>query len=170
MKIELKNIKVNLTFSEETTMFKADLFVNGIKAGYAYNDGHGGSTGYNYYPGKRGEIKDAEEYCNSLPDGSFSYGDKVVTYKMNLERFIDDEIDKYVKKKEDERLEKRLKKDMLKGIVYGTKNNYKLVSWGGYTLEQLLNHKSGIMVVKLKIKDLKKKGETILNTNLPESL
>lgn len=167
MKLELRNIKVNLTFSEETTMFKADLFVNGIKAGYASNDGRGGSTDYNCYPGKLGEIRDAEEYCNSLPDVSFSYGDKVVTYKMNLEHFIDDEIDKYVKKKEDEQFEKRLKKDMLKGIVYGTKNNYKIVSWKGYTIESLLNNPNGKITLIHKVKELRRNGETILNTNLP---
>lgn len=46
MKIELKNVKINLTFSEETTMFMADLFINGVLAGEANNDGRGGCTFY----------------------------------------------------------------------------------------------------------------------------
>jgi hypothetical protein len=31
MNIELKNIKTNLSFSQETTMFSADIYINGKK-------------------------------------------------------------------------------------------------------------------------------------------
>lgn len=44
MKIELKRFTTNARLSEETTAFAADVWVNGKKAGYAKNDGHGGNT------------------------------------------------------------------------------------------------------------------------------
>ncbi len=56
MKIELKNIKVNLTFSQETVNFIADLFVDGIKVA-CENSGCGGSSSYCPYPGKRVFVK-----------------------------------------------------------------------------------------------------------------
>ena len=46
MKIELKNIKVNLTFSQETVNFIADLFVDGIKVASCENSGWGGYTAH----------------------------------------------------------------------------------------------------------------------------
>ena len=49
MKLELKNVKINEAFSEETLMFKADLYVNGKKIAYAENDGRGGCTFYREY-------------------------------------------------------------------------------------------------------------------------
>jgi hypothetical protein len=44
MKIELKNVKFSDFASEETNCFRADVYVNGKKAGYCNNDGHGGCT------------------------------------------------------------------------------------------------------------------------------
>ena len=46
MNVQLKNIKTNLTFSEETIMFNADLYINNKKIGYCSNDGRGGNTNY----------------------------------------------------------------------------------------------------------------------------
>ena len=44
MNIQLKRFTTNARLSEETTAFAADVWVDGKKAGYAKNDGHGGST------------------------------------------------------------------------------------------------------------------------------
>ncbi|PYF74634.1 hypothetical protein [Pedobacter nutrimenti] len=44
MKIELKNIKYFDALSEETTLFNANLYIDGKKAGIVKNDGRGGST------------------------------------------------------------------------------------------------------------------------------
>jgi hypothetical protein len=67
MKIELKNVKINLTFSEETIMFKADVVINGVVAGEAENDGRGGSTFYSaktYDVKKQQFLSDAERQRN----------------------------------------------------------------------------------------------------------
>lgn len=44
MKIELRNIKYAAFASEETSCFEATIYVDGIKAGRASNQGHGGPT------------------------------------------------------------------------------------------------------------------------------
>jgi hypothetical protein len=44
VKVELKRLQIYERMSEETTAFNADVWINGKKAGYAKNDGHGGNT------------------------------------------------------------------------------------------------------------------------------
>lgn len=44
MKIELRNFKYAKFASEETNCFEATVFVDGVKAGEARNEGHGGAT------------------------------------------------------------------------------------------------------------------------------
>ncbi|MHA2403822.1 MAG: hypothetical protein ACXADH_12575, partial [Candidatus Kariarchaeaceae archaeon] len=44
--ISLKNIRVHNDMSEETTCFSASVYVNGVKAGTAKNDGRGGCNMY----------------------------------------------------------------------------------------------------------------------------
>jgi hypothetical protein len=44
VKIELKRFTTNARLSQETTAFAADVWIDGKKAGYAENDGHGGAT------------------------------------------------------------------------------------------------------------------------------
>jgi hypothetical protein len=57
---------------------------------------------------------------------------------------------------------------MLKGICYGSENGYKILSWKGYTLEQLLNRNEGRVHIRKQLQELENRGETILNTNLPK--
>lgn len=132
MKIELKNIKINLTFSEETTMFMADLFINGLLAGEANNDGRGGCTFYSvrtYDMKKRtslsvGDIernrellRQAEAYCKALPKVRVEEYD--FEYDMNLEHFIDNLIEDEMKKKEQKKLEKKMVDTIMWGIPNG---------------------------------------------------
>jgi len=164
MKLELKNVKINEAFSEETLMFKADLYVNGKKVAYANNDGRGGCTFYNAYSVElRLLLAQAEEYCKTLPS---TFGDKI---KSNLEHWIDDVVYAIYNKKLIEKHKKKLAKDMLKGICYGNENGgYKILHWKGYTLEQILNSHVGRAMVTKKIQELDNQGETILNTNLSQ--
>jgi hypothetical protein len=170
MKLELKNVKINEAFSEETLMFKADLYVNGKKVGYANNDGRGGCTFYNAYSIElRPLLTQAEEYCKTLPSKFVTYGERTIEIKSDLEHWIDTKVYDIGNKKEIEKQKKRLAKDMLKGICYGSENGgYKMLSWKGYTLEQILNRVDGREYVTRKIKELDSQGETILNTNLSQ--
>jgi hypothetical protein len=169
MKLQLKNVKINEAFSEETLMFKADLYVNGKKVAYANNDGRGGCTFYREYSRELSLLlKQAEDYCKTLPSKFHTYGEKTLEIKSTLENWIDNIIYDISNKKEIEKHKKKLAKDMLRGICYGNDNGYKILHWTGYTLEQILNRNEGREQVTKKIKELVSQGETILNTNLSQ--
>ena len=163
MKIELKNIKINQAFSEETTCFKADLYIDGKKVGYASNDGRGGCTDYGVFKHEdRPLLEKADEYCKTLPEkdlGSFKLA-------MNLEHFIDELI--YAE--DGKKFEKKLQKDMLKGLCFGTKSSYTLMHWKGRTLAEILAIPQGRMLVEQEIMKARKNGKELLNTNIPELL
>jgi len=163
MKIELKSIKVVASMSEETTCFSADVFINGKKTLYASNRGQGGCTDYHLHDFKDKEIlRQVEEYCSSLPD---IYVEKYdFTHKQTLESVIDDLLNEHLDKLEDKKLETKCKK----GICYGTKERYQMIYWNGTSLEALLKTPAGKLRVTQILKDLRAKGENILNTNLTE--
>ena len=115
MKIELKNLKINLAFSEETTQFMADLYINGVNAGYARNDGQGGCTRYNAdsKPSSKALVADAEAYCKALPPLTYEYGGKTHEIAMNLENFIDEIVEKECQKKETAKHLKKLQSPLI---------------------------------------------------------
>ena len=171
MKIELRNIKINLTFSEETTMFKADVYVDGKKVAYANNDGHGGSTFYNRYEKMEGLLKEAEAYAKTLPSTTHTFGNTSMVIESTLENIIDNEIDRLVNEKETEKFKKKLEKDKEKNICFGVPNgkSYRMIGWKGLTISQLLaspNGRQGIQNAIKKIEGELKEGEVILNNNL----
>jgi len=128
MNIELKNIYVNQRMSRETTLFEANLYINGVKVGYAENDGQGGSTNYRATTEEgRALIKEAEKYCKTLPDKIVPYDNdgkkETFTIKMSLEQKIDDLVDEFIvaydKKQSENRFDKKMAKDMENGILIG---------------------------------------------------
>ena len=166
MDIQLRKLKIYEGMSEETTAFTADIYVGNIKAGYAKSDGQGGCTFYHAYEDKRGLIEQAEAYCLGLPAkdyGSFKL-------PMNLEHFIDNIVDETLQAKEQAKFDKKLQKDMLKGICVKTDLGYSLLTWKGFTIEQMLSKPQGRTVVYQKVRDLKAQGKQVLNTNVPSNL
>lgn len=164
MKIELKNIKINLTFSEETTMFMADVYVNGKKTAYANNDGRGGCTFYNSYhsPNNDEDLRQAEAYCLSLPKVRVEEYD--FEFDMNLEHFIDDLVHAELEKKEKKKMEKQMANSIMWGKPKG--HSYSQVKFK-VPLAEIPTTRLQEVVDKYK-KELKE-GEVFLNTNL-ESL
>lgn len=177
MKIELKNIKHSPSLSEETEAFTADLYINGALAGYAKNNGHGGSTDY-YQANEKGRdlIRNAEEHCLSLPDKQYpaAYGMEAYSLKMNLEHFIDDLLSSHLQEKENKKFDNKINKAMVNGIVYGVPNESVSVIAFKIPLSQLLALPVGPDSIKNAIiKDVLtdiKPGEKILNTNIPEQI
>jgi hypothetical protein len=166
MKIELRKLKIVESMSEETTAFTADIYIEGYKSGYAKNDGQGGCTFYHAYEVRRDLIKQAEAYCLGLPAkdyGSFKL-------PMNLEHFIDNIVDETLQAKEQAKFNKKLQKDMLKGVCVKTEMGYSLMTWKGFTLEQLLSNPKGRTAVYQRIRELKAEGKEVLNTNVPSNL
>lgn len=174
MKIELKNVAVNERFSEETLMFQANLYINGVYVGTAKNDGHGGCTSYSaaYHKSEtvfkfnQKTIRDAEKYCESLPPMKFD----TFEMPMNLEHYIDDLVQKYLIEKENKRMAAKLKAECAKGIVYGTPDSFTTVFWRGATISDMLASTLGRESIQKKVHELKHKGHKILNTNIPQEL
>lgn len=164
MNIELKKITISLALSEETTAFVADIYINGYKAGYAKNQGHGGNTDIHHYdPKGRQLITEAEAYCKTLPPDT-SYD--IIT-NIDLEFFIDDMINTIANEKENKKHKAKLLRDMEKGIVTGNDMAYSIIFWKGHTITSMLANPKGVEVITKKVIELKLKGETILNTNIP---
>ena len=170
MKIEVKNIKTNMMFSEETICFKGDLYLDGKKVGHCENDGHGGCT--NYYGIEKyhsEDIKRMEEYCKTLP--KVKHGD--MEWEQSLEGVIDGIIDDHVNDKEKKKFQKKMEKDMLTKLVLskGNPNQYETVGWkGGVTIEKILNNPLWRSSFINTINKYKGEGYTILNTNIPQEL
>lgn len=169
MNIVLKNLKIYEGLSEETTAFTADVYVNGKKVAYAKNDGHGGCTDYNAYgtPEAKKLMNEAEQYCINLPKKSveFKTGNSV-EFDQTLESVIDD----LVFEAENAKAEKKLLKNMEKGICYGTPNSYSLISWKGFPIKAMLMSSVGKPMLIKRLSELKAEGKTILNTNIPKEL
>lgn len=177
MKIELKNIKHSPSLSEETEAFTANLYINNVHAGFAKNNGHGGSTDYSA-ANDQGQrlIREAEVYCKGLPPTNYPAGNGMEAFSvdMNLEHMIDDLLNKHLTEKDLVRFNNKLNKAMEKGIMYGIAEK----SFAGIVykvpLEALLKSPKGPDTLKATIiKDVipeLKNGIIILNTNIPEDI
>jgi len=159
MKIELKNIKVNKMFSEETTCFTADVFINGKKTAYAKNDGRGGNTNIQPYVGM--SLNEVYNFCKTLP--------KKFGYPQTLDYLIDD----LLFEKEKEKEQKKINKLCLTNIVWGKENgtSYTKISFkGSPKLEDLKKTTVGKTALKSLIEKVKKEymkeGEVLFNDNL----
>jgi hypothetical protein len=178
MKIELKNIKINLTFSEETIMFMADLSIDGVIVGEAENDGRGGCTFYSaksYDVKKQAFLSDeirnrnrdiisqAEIFCKGLPKKKYDFGLGEHEFDQTLESVIDDLVNDELNKKEKKKLEKK----MVDHIMWGKPNGvtYSLVKFK-MPLKQIPLIQ--LQAVINKYKNTFKEGEVFLNTNLEE--
>ena len=186
MKIELKNLEVNLRFSEETTMFQADIYVEGKKVAYAQNDGRGGESYYHVYARPESEyqsnlkiVEQAELYCAALPDDTFTYDHngetKTIELKRSLRYVVDELVEKSIQDKETKKFQKKLQKDMENYICY-TQHPETLESYGivgakkkdQFSLQQIANNPRIKAAVREHVRGLKLKGYTILNQNCPE--
>lgn len=164
MNIELKGLKINNSFSEETICFMADLYVNGKKIAYAKNDGRGGCTFYSHYEGKRELLEQVEKFCKSLPKQKTDFGE----FEQNLESYIDELVNNELIKKEQKKIEKLCDTH----IVYGNPKgySYKLIGFKGKPkLNELLKSENGKTALRNLIDRIKKElkdGEIIYNKNV----
>ncbi len=168
MEIELKNVKFYERMSEETNAFTADIFVNGKNVGYAKNDGRGGCTDYHHNSAKDREIIDAaEKYCLTLPPINYSFGE----IDMNLENKIDQLFEEWLKAKDENKLQKKLQKDMLKALCIKIDGGYETLMWKSWeTIAQMVRVESGKKMLRDKIAQVRGEGKEILNTNIPQEL
>ena len=165
MKLDLKAIKFYESMSEETNCFQGKLYINNKYVADVKNNGQGGNT--DVYPIDKlcgMIIQNTNEWLASQPKKKsieFNF-----EYIRTLESEVDDLFADWLQVKED----KKFIKQMDKGIMYGTKYHYQMTYWKNTTLTAFMQSEVGKARVKEVIKDLKAKGETILNTNIPIEL
>lgn len=160
MKIELKNIYYSERMSQETNCFSANLYINGKFSAEVGDEGHGGGTCVMNGSDNNDElITKAEAYCKTLPD--------VDGYPMDLEHYIDNLFENWLKTK----AQKKLEKHMIGGICYGNENSYSIMTFkrGGkkVTINDLLQSESGRILLKDTIRNLREENHIIMNTNIP---
>jgi hypothetical protein len=172
MKIELKNIHHSEQLSEETNAFSANLYINGIKAGVASNRGNGGPT--DYYPANdkgRQLIKEAEDYCKTLPPHVFEMDGVKHSIDMNLEMHIDNLLVLHLQQKDLRLFQKEMDKAMRQGIVVGVPDK----SFGVFKLKQPItlflsseqNRDVLTNMIRKHVLPSLKEGDMILNDNIP---
>jgi hypothetical protein len=166
MKITIKNIKFSESLSEETNAFTADIFVDNKKIGYARNDGQGGNTNCQPYPETKDKFREVDAHFRSLPDIQYDGTFGKMSLKQDIEYHVDEAFEAWLETKEN----KKFLANMDKGLLYGTKECYRMISWRNSTLTAQLQTASGLGRVKQLVLELKAKGETILNTNLPNEI
>lgn len=173
MKLELKNVKLSLSQSQETTAFTGTLYINDIKAAACSNSGHGGANCINAFLGQVSLVAQAEQYCKSLPPDVSEYGE----IQMDLEFWVSIEVGNF----ETNRLIANKSK---KHIVVGNPKNMESLRF--FTLPQHLLERSGkgdmdaILRMPTGPTSLRKyidqvkvrllPGEQILNKNIPIEL
>ena len=171
MKIELKNFKHYDRLSEETYCFIGNIWVNGIKCGYAENSGKGGCTSYHHEGTEqsRNLIRQAEDYCLTLPPMEYEYNGEKYAFDMNLHTYLDNLADEMIKAKNKEKDDQKLRKEMQKGIVIGTDNEYRVISFKLPMKEMWEKHPDFFRkTLTEKLDKYKDKGYRLLNTNIPQ--
>jgi len=122
-------------------------------------------------------IRLAENYTKALSDKHYPKDEYMDAFSipMNLEHYIDDLLNDYLRKKVMEKIQNKVAKDMEKGIVFGKPgDNAWIVQTFNVPLKDVLTHPKGAETVSNSIaKSIFKKlndGVKILNTNIPESI
>jgi hypothetical protein len=119
MKVELKSLKHSEFASRETNCFEATVWINGKRAFYAQNDGHGGADLYAPLENQdRSEftslLNDLINHCLALPKWGSEFGgkdDMNVTPEILIGNIINEMLDA-----------KKLKKSLKKKVLFINEN------------------------------------------------
>lgn len=127
MQIQLKNIKVFESLSEETTCFSATGYIDGVRCFTAENRGEGGSTNYHPYdyenPKHKELIRKAEAWAKEQPAIFYDmskYNAESFSLPCSLEHIIDDLLTQHLEAKLAEKEQKRIDRDSRKWTMFRT--------------------------------------------------
>lgn len=189
MKAPIITVKKVSTFQGHDGIgVNADVYIDGVEVGHFYDEARGGEPEFSRTVHMDDKKKDAlvksllkglDAYAKSLKpvdlNADRSFGNKPLMVQPTAESLMDDVINAEIQKKEDAKFAKRLEKQSITSILYGTKDRYQGWSWKNTTLAQLVQTPSGksalqtrVNIIKLELK--KKNGETILNSEYLKSL
>lgn len=161
MNLELKKIKVIPRLSEETTCFYATLYVDGKPAADCANRGVGAMTDVRFYnTDVQGKVM---EWCNQNPVVQY-FGNKKHEYK-GVDIRVDELLVEYQMKKELMAKQKKalvLHENKLKDPDYVIHKYLNL----RMDIETLMKDNVGRNALKQKILEYRKKGITVMNTNI----
>jgi len=169
MNIELRNVVIYDKMSEETTAFRASLYIDNKRIGFAKNDGQGGCTTYHPDDHRNWDLlRKAETYCLGMGPDVVSYDGESVTINMTLEYYIEKLLWKFVADKEDA----KLKKKMLTKLMWGKREHYLETFWKGWDIEKLMKATEGRDVIKKAIARFREEmpDGKLLNTNIKQEL
>ena len=168
MKIELKQIRHYERLSEETNCFSAFIYVDGIKCASAENRGVGGNTDVWPLDIKYKEIvKQADEFCKTLPPYVFSDGD---TMPYTLESLVDELLEKHLNEKHKEKQAKKMEKLFNNAIVLGNDREYYSIKFEISVADFIAKYPNQLKEYISKFtKKHEGKGYRILNNNIPQS-
>ncbi|MBT7878091.1 MAG: hypothetical protein HN738_08415 [Gammaproteobacteria bacterium] len=119
MKVELKNLKHSEFASRETNCFEATVWLNGKRAFFASNDGHGGADYYAPLENQErsefnGLLNDLINHCLTLPKWGSEFGGEDsmdVTPEILIGNLVNDTLDT-----------KKLKKSLKKKVLFINEN------------------------------------------------
>lgn len=97
MKVELKNIKIATTLSEETLAFTATLYLDGKKAAEVSNRGCGGSNMYHFYD--RSLEQPFFDFCKAQPKIKWEHGELDCNEDLYLDTFLTEHQNKAARNK-----------------------------------------------------------------------
>jgi hypothetical protein len=162
MNVTLKNVKFSEHMSEETNAFTADVYVDGVRCGYAKNDGCGGNTNVHPYSFQQSELfYKGETFLKTQPQINIGTEETPFMVESNMENVVDQLFEQWLKEKDKKKLEKKMETHLMWGIPNGS--NYMQINFKKplLTLPQTALQ-SYINGIKAGFKD----GQQFLNTNL----
>lgn len=179
MKVELQKFRYNAAKSKQDWIyFSADIYIDGVKAGAASNDGRGGPTEIIALPGTESLIEQAEKHFEALPTKNITLPNgRAFSVPQTLEGKIYDLALDIVNEKERIKYEERLSRDCLQHICVGTDNKYSMYKLPYYVMVLASDNtrlgKEGPEYLLNRLRQIKeemKPGERILNDNIPAKI
>jgi hypothetical protein len=130
MKIELKALKYSDFASQETHCFHANIYIDGKKAGWAENNGHGGMTTIHPH-----QLYTTIKQCtDKIPPRFVIYGDKEMSIDTSPDSYIDELVTLALH-------EKDLKRAMKTRILFTRKNQvFETQKFDAAKLKAAVNH------------------------------
>lgn len=168
-KVQLKNVKL-FRAHEGMTGMSADIWVNGVKCLYVFDDAMGGMfdyTSYAYNSKDPDRVKEnlaiLNDYVKTLPEKEIEMSGKTTTYKPDLDDFVNDLLLAHEQKKQENKVKRLMKKAIVFGVPGGNTYRY-------FNFKKDLSTFPAELVQKYvdKAKEACKDGEVILNTNLEQ--